>query len=189
MSRCIKSVENQFHATAANGQLVSPAGTTGRSSPPVHHPGPVDRRHRHVTSSDKYPHGQASSSHLLRPFTGLQDLRPMMDSYVMNIGSTTTISPKQLRWSLSAELRTVIALRGLFIVPVRTPCHEILTWHAIFHKPSKRLRKAQKHSPHRLSRSEWSGKVLRDLSFFGHSQSIIGTQNGLSTGIVHRHSG
>ena len=52
MSRCIKSVENQFHETAANGQLVSPAGTTGRSGPPVHHPGPVDRRHRRVTSSD-----------------------------------------------------------------------------------------------------------------------------------------
>ena len=51
----------------------------------------------------------------------------MMDSYVMNIGSTMTISPKQLQWLNPSELQTVIALRGLFIVPVRTPYHEILT--------------------------------------------------------------
>ena len=52
MSRCIKSVENQFYATAANGQLVSPAGTTGGSGPPVHHPGPADRCHYHITSEN-----------------------------------------------------------------------------------------------------------------------------------------
>ena len=133
--------------------------------PPGTSPGPSRPQSpsHHITR--EYPHGQASSSHLLRPFTGRQDLRPIMDSYVMNVGSTTTISPKQLRWSLLAELRTVIALRGLFIVLVRTPCHEFLTWYAIFHKPSQRLGKVRKHSPHRLSWSEQSGKVLRDLSF------------------------
>ena len=89
----------------------------------------------------------------------------MIDSYVMNVGSTTTISSKQLRWLDPSELRTVIALRGLFIVPVRTLCHEFLTWYEIFHKPSQRIGEVQKHSPHRLSRRNGQGRSYMDLPF------------------------
>ena len=82
----------------------------------------------------------------------------------------------------------MIALRGLFIVPVRTLCHEFFTWYAIFHKPSQHLGKVRKHSPHRLSWSERSGKVLRDLSFLvtyrASSEHKTGCQPVLCTVIV-----
>ena len=112
----------------------------------------------------------------------------MIDSYVMNMGSTTRISPKQLRWLDPSELQTVIALRGLFIVPVRTPCHEFWTWYEIFHKPSQHIGEVRKHSPHQLSRSERSGKILRDLSFlvtyWASPKHKTGCQPVLCTDIV-----